>query len=352
MAGFRLFANAAVQAQNVHATLVRGTRHAVGDRHVEPRKVVIKVRGHFVVERGERGVLLDGRCRYRLRRRRSFGPRRCVRGDGPTRANGRGRPNGDRGRCAHPPSGRGHGGRAGAQCRGAFSGRAGPGPRRRVRLVRSRRDVTGRVHLVGSRRNVTVRVHLVGTRRDVTGCVHLVRSRRDVTVRVHLVRPRRDVTGRVHVETVRGQGSPRVRPIRPTVGDWLERGRIVVGRVTFVVGRPGAAGDGIGRVRRGFAIRHKLGGRRGRPGAVVKRHGRGGGYAEARGERVSGRRRRPERGHEERQVTVRGPKRARLRSCGRRDRVLGAAGRVVRHHYARAVDRALVDERALARMAR
>lgn len=48
------FTPSAVQAQNVGATPVYGTRTAIGDRDRETGEVIIEVRGHFVVEWGER----------------------------------------------------------------------------------------------------------------------------------------------------------------------------------------------------------------------------------------------------------------------------------------------------------
>lgn len=58
MSRFRGFARTAVQARNCRATLVDGARHCRG--HGEARQIVLKVGGHFVVERGKRRVLFGG----------------------------------------------------------------------------------------------------------------------------------------------------------------------------------------------------------------------------------------------------------------------------------------------------
>jgi len=43
-----------VQTQNISATPVQNTRTAISDRNCEAGEVVIEIRGHFIVERGER----------------------------------------------------------------------------------------------------------------------------------------------------------------------------------------------------------------------------------------------------------------------------------------------------------
>lgn len=58
MCRFRFFTSAAVQTQEVRATLVRSARDAIGDPSVGERgDVIIEIGGHFVVERSECQVL-------------------------------------------------------------------------------------------------------------------------------------------------------------------------------------------------------------------------------------------------------------------------------------------------------
>lgn len=54
MSRFGFFAPSSVQTQKVGATAVENTRTTIGDRNCETGEVVIEIRGHFVVERGER----------------------------------------------------------------------------------------------------------------------------------------------------------------------------------------------------------------------------------------------------------------------------------------------------------
>lgn len=51
---FGFFASSSVQTQKVSATAVQNTRTAICDRNCKAGEVVIEIRGHFVVESGER----------------------------------------------------------------------------------------------------------------------------------------------------------------------------------------------------------------------------------------------------------------------------------------------------------
>lgn len=195
MSRFGFFAPSSVQTQKVGATAVQNTRTTIGDLNCEAGEVVIEIRGHFVVESGERrtgvsighhGLSITDRRSGGLRGGGGSGDRRfwsirrgacCVRRDAGGRSTGH--------RCS--------GGGAGGAAAGGGGGSGRPSIGR----------VGGRVVLVSVGRSVVVDGRGVRVRGDAVGRRHPIGSR---TGRVGQLCRGRVVRVVAHVRIVRVGG--------------------------------------------------------------------------------------------------------------------------------------------------